>query len=115
MNPSIGAAQAALLGAATTLASGTQAGIEAALDDLLDRLMAVTPVRTGRMQAGYAHPQTGPTTWDVTDEAPYSGYVIGGTRYIRPNAALNRVLDEAEDDLAAALGAVITRVVADLR
>jgi hypothetical protein len=120
MSASVDAARAALLSAATHLATGTQAAIDTALDDLLDKLAGVTPVDPkspdpGRMKRGYSHPQTGPSSWDVEDEAPYSGYVIGGTRYIRPNAALNAVLDDAETELAEALDVVITRVVADLR
>ncbi len=89
--------------------------IGVALDEVIQQLQAVTPVRTGRMKAGYATDHPGSGHWTLSDEAPYAGYVIGGTRRMAPSTALNAVLDSAEADIEDLLGVAIERLVHDLR
>lgn len=111
----IPAATAFLARIAHTLGGTVDETMDATLADLEQLMEAVNPVKTGRMKAGYDHQQVGPASFVMTDEAPYSGYVVGGTRRQRPNAALNQVLDEAETTIEAALDLAITRVVFDGR
>jgi hypothetical protein len=96
---------------ATALEPSIDAAIDAALAEVIGRLQPATPVRTGRMQAGYRHAMVSPGSWELSDEMPYSRFVIGGTRFMQPNPSLNAILDDAESMLEAALDVAVTRLV----
>jgi hypothetical protein len=70
------------------------------------RLLAnATPVRTGRMRAGWRSTLV-PTrhALRVTNIMPYAGFVVGGTRYQRPNLDLQRVIRQELPRMAQVAG-----------
>jgi hypothetical protein len=79
--------------------------IEAELAAFVARMEAVTPVRTGRMKAGYTVNQEGPGLFTVQDRQDYAGYVVYGTRRMRANPALRHLVDQEDLELELALEA----------
>jgi hypothetical protein len=73
--------------------------------DSVRKLAQATPVRSGRMRAGYRATLI-PTqhALRVTNTMPYAGYVIGGTRYQRPNPDLARVIRQELPRMAQVAG-----------
>ncbi len=70
------------------------------------RLLAnATPVRTGRMRAGWRSTLV-PTQHQmrINNTAPYWGYVTWGTRYQRANPALQRVINQELPRMAKVAG-----------
>jgi hypothetical protein len=93
--------------------------VHAALDDLIQALRPVTPVRTGRMQASYTIATGGPDEWLLvnTAESPrgysYPTRVLDDPTWSRGYGPLNDVLDagidQIERDLDVALDKLIGR------
>jgi hypothetical protein len=70
------------------------------------RLLAnATPVRTGRMRAGWRSTLV-PTrhALRITNVVPYAGFVTGGTRYQRANPDLARVIRQELPRMAQVAG-----------
>jgi hypothetical protein len=63
--------------------------------DAVRLLAQATPVRTGRMRAGWRSTLV-PTrhVLRITNTMPYAGYVVHGTRYQRANEDLARVISQ---------------------
>lgn len=91
------------------------------LDQLIQQLRPVTPVRTGQMQADYAIATvaTG-REWELIDTAespagyPYPARVFGEPGFSRQYDALHDVLDAGELALARDLDVAITRIMGRL-
>ena len=77
--------------------------VDEALDRIIVQLRDATPVRTGRMAGSYVKDHQDEENWVITNEAPYSPFVIGGTRHNAPNLALLTILHDEEDGLEKAL------------
>lgn len=108
------AVQAQLLRLAGEITTSEADVLTRALDELIARLEPATPVRTGRMRAGYTADVQG-DVGELGNTQEYAKYVIGGTSRQHANAALNDVLDSAERDVADTVGLELTRLVARYR
>ena len=108
------AVQAQLRALADSLQRDQSEIIEQALDDLIAGLQPVTPVRTGRMKAGYTEAVHG-NVGELGNVMQYAKWVIGGTSRMHGNAALNDVIDSEERDLADHADLTLTRMVARYR
>ena len=86
------------------LAGTLQATIDDVVEEELDRLQArlrpATPVRSGRMKAGYYVENWGDGRIQLIDRMEYAGYVAFGTSRQRRNEQLYELLNDFEDDLA---------------
>jgi hypothetical protein len=95
--------------AGTFLQPPLRGAIDRGLYDLgtaaVRRLANATPVRTGRMRAGWRSTLV-PTRSQmrITNLAPYAGYVTGGTRYQRANPDLQRVITQELPRMARVTG-----------
>lgn len=105
---SVRAAAADLLAQQQHLRLAAAEAVEAILDDLLVRLPPATPVRSGRMQAGYSKTAAG-LSGQIEDTQFYAGWVARtGTRRMRPNPNLLRILEEADAESDTLIEALIS-------
>ena len=65
-------------------------------EDFLQEVKKLTPVKTGRLKAGWKRDKN-----IVSNDVPYLQYVDQGTRYIKPRrlieAAFQRIINNDED------------------
>jgi hypothetical protein len=65
-------------------------------DDVAADTVSNTPVRTGRLAAGWKVSHYGGTEWLVTNEVPYAKHVEFGTRHAPPVGMLGRAFSQAK-------------------
>lgn len=120
MSHTIAQAQASIRQLTTALGPATETGVEDGLDVVIDRLRGVTPRVSGEMEGDYTI-GTGTDTWELLNTAasprgyPYPKRVVFQPGFSKAYAALQNVLDHADDDLEAAMDASITAAIAVTR